>query len=129
MPETIAPELVDPNGQVLTSRRRTATALVWADDDDQSGKAVKHVRYALWPFWFLFEVTEVQLLPVGGSCPLTARAPSSLASTRRDRWMWVLVPPERPPHEGDEVWVRSRSNSASTGREKEAGSAATAAAR
>ena len=91
MSDTIAPELVDADGRVRTSRCREALALVWAADDDQAAKATNHLLHALWPYWYLFQIMEVRQLPPGGRCPLRPDDPALLASALREQWMWVLI--------------------------------------
>lgn len=78
MRDTIALELVDSHGQVRTSQCHEVLALVWAVDDDQTAKAIEHLRHALWPYWYLFQITEVRQLPSGGRCPLRQDNPAPL---------------------------------------------------
>jgi hypothetical protein len=94
MRDTIALELVDSHGRVRTSRCREVLALVWAVDDDQAAKAINHLHHALWPYWYLFQITEVRQLPPGGRCPLRQDDPAPLASALREQWMWVLIASE-----------------------------------
>lgn len=93
MSDTIAPTLLDIGGLPRSMQVQEALVLLWAEDEAQAKAAVEVLCHGLWPYYYLFHVVEVRRISVGGPCPLRTGESPALASMRRERFAWVLVPP------------------------------------
>lgn len=92
MAEVVANAMLDADGHLRSCEAREVVAVVWAVDEKQASMAVEFLRHELWSYWYLFRIADVRELPFGGRCPLCEDDPVVLASMRRERWTWVLVP-------------------------------------
>lgn len=93
MADSISDELLGTGGLPRTMRARDTLALVWAQDGDQAEIAIDALLHALWPFYYLFHITEVRVLTLGGACPLRDGIAPVLSAKVTARFAWVLVPP------------------------------------
>jgi hypothetical protein len=79
-------------GAAEAASRREVTALVWVADESQASEALENLHRGLWPYWFTFKISEVRRFPAGIPNPLRYDDPATITFSRRERWMWVLVP-------------------------------------
>jgi hypothetical protein len=93
MAESLTSSVPGTGGTFVNPKTREVLAVVWADNEKQVEAAVDFLRHDLWPFYYLYRVVGVRYLPHTCSCPLRRDEQAVLASTWRERWAWVLVPP------------------------------------